>query len=68
MDIRCGNKKHGELIGEVLEIKCSSRFCGAGNGVVVIHRWAISSGECLSDKRYRDPVSPAARQQEGARL
>jgi hypothetical protein len=68
MDVRCQNKKHGEILDGVIEIKCSSRFCGAGSGVVVIHRWTLT-GERLDDKRFRDPVSSAARQQkEGARL
>jgi hypothetical protein len=69
MELRCDHKKLGELTeGGVLEIKCSSRFCGPA-GVVVIHRWSALTGERLSDKRFRDPVSPTARQQkEGARL
>lgn len=67
-EIRCDHKKHGELIDGVLEIKCSSRFCMAGNGVVVIHRWTLS-GERLPDRRFRDPVSPAAgKQKEETRL
>jgi hypothetical protein len=66
MELRCPHKKHGELVDGVIEIKCSSRFCGAANGVVVIHRWDALSGERLEDRRFADPV--AARQQKGARL
>lgn len=44
MDLRCGNKKHGEIENGVLEIKCNSRFCGAESGVIVLHRWDISTG------------------------
>lgn len=69
MDVRCRHKKHGEIHeGTILEIRCQSRFCGAGNGVVVIHRWSLPSGERLNDKQFRDPVSQVAGQQEGARL
>jgi hypothetical protein len=54
-ELRCGHKKHAELHDGVLEIKCSSRFC-RNPGEVVIHRWSASTGERLSDKRFRDPV------------
>lgn len=63
MDLRCENKKHGELVEDVLEIKCSSRFCGAGNGVVIIHCWDVLTGKRLPDKRFSDPV--IARQRKG---
>jgi hypothetical protein len=65
MDIRCDHKKHGEILDGIIEIKCRSVFCGAGSGVVVIHRWTLA-GERLSDRRFADPV--AARQEKGARL
>lgn len=63
-EIRCDNKKHGELVDGVIEIKCSSSFCRL-DGTVVIHRWDALSGERLSDKRFADPAT--ARRQEGAR-
>jgi len=55
MDIRCEHKKHGELADGILSVKCSSRFCGAGPGVVVLHRWDALTGAALPDKRFRDP-------------
>jgi len=68
MDLRCEHKKHAELADGVFSIKCRQAFCGAGPGVVVIHRWTLS-GERLSDQRFRDPIPTTARQQEeGARL
>ena len=66
MDIRCDNKKHGEILEGILEIKCSSRFCGAGIGVVVIHRWTIA-GDRLPDKLFADPV-PARNRTEATKL
>lgn len=46
MELRCGNKLHG-IIGDdgVLEVRCTSRFCGAGNGVVVVHRFDLHSND-----------------------
>lgn len=67
MDLRCEHKKHGEVLEGVLEIKCSSRFCGAGAGVVVIHRWDALNGERLADKRFADPVAIARHTKERAR-
>jgi hypothetical protein len=56
-DIRCDNKKFGELTDDgVIEVKCSSKFCGAAPGVVVIHRFDPLSGELVQTKRFRDPV------------
>lgn len=66
MELRCDHKKHGELIEGVLEIKCSSRFCGQA-GTVIIHRWDALTGERLPDRRFADPVA-ARHQKEGARL
>lgn len=56
MDLRCHARKHAELNNGVLEIKCSSRWCG-GSGVVVIHRWDATTGEPLKDKRFRKPTA-----------
>lgn len=68
MDLRCEHKKHGEIIEGILEIKCSSRFCGAGNGVVVIHRWDAFNGGRLDDKRFAVPTAIARHVREAARL
>lgn len=55
MDLRCRAKKHGELGDEFIEIKCSSRFCGAGPGVVVIHRFDAATGELRDTLQFKDP-------------
>lgn len=55
MDLRCESKKHGELNDGVFEVKCNSRWCGGGPGVVVIHRWDVVTGEALKDKRFKEP-------------
>jgi hypothetical protein len=56
-EIRC---PEGILFGllpadTVLEVKCRSRRCGAGPGVVVLHRFAIPGGALIETRRYRDP-------------
>lgn len=55
MDLRCEAKKHGEIGDGVVEIKCSSRFCGAGPGVVVLHRFSTATGELMETRRFKDP-------------
>lgn len=55
MDLRCSSKLHGRLEGKFLEVKCGSRWCGAGPGVVVIHRFSLANGKLDSTQRYKDP-------------
>jgi hypothetical protein len=67
MDIRCDNKKFGELTDDgVIEIKCSSKFCGAAPDVVVIHRFDPLSGILVETKRFRDPVPVRMEEVQGA--
>lgn len=54
-DLRCDSKKHGELNDGHLDVKCSSRFCGAKPGVVVIHRFDVLTGDLIDTQRFRDP-------------
>lgn len=61
MDLRCGAKKHGELDLGLVEIKCSSRFCGAGPGVVVIHRFDAVTGELKETLQFKDPIKKGNR-------
>jgi hypothetical protein len=65
VDLRC---EQGHLHGIVLpdgrlEVSCRSRFCGAGRGVVVLHRFDLSTGE-VTTKRYRDPVNNKEQKEE----
>ena len=54
MELRCDHILHGIMRNGVLEVKCRSRFCGAGKGVVVIHRFDPATGELLGTKKYKD--------------
>lgn len=48
----------GRLLGIIeehfVEIACRSTKCGKRPGVVVIHRFDMSTGECVSTKRYQE--------------
>lgn len=56
MDLRCPAKKHAELEDSILEVKCGSRFCGAGPGVVVVHRFDAITGELVETRQFKDPI------------
>jgi hypothetical protein len=57
MDIRCPNKLHGILdeSGEVIEIKCKSRWCGYRPGVVVVHKFSTKDWALVDTRVFRDP-------------
>lgn len=48
----------GRLLGVVdemfVEIACRSTKCGKRPGVVVIHRFDMTSGDCVSTRRYTE--------------
>lgn len=54
-ELRCDNKLHGMIEDSIFEVKCDSRFCGAGPGVTVLHRFNTQTGELVSTNRYRNP-------------
>jgi hypothetical protein len=62
MELRCVAKKHGELEDGFLEVKCSSRFCGAAPGIVVLHRFDALTGKLLNTNRFRDPGPEVAKE------
>jgi hypothetical protein len=39
-----------------LEVKCGSRFCGAGSGVVVLHTIDTQTGAVVETRRFSDPL------------
>lgn len=55
IDLRCGKRLHGRLTDDgVLEVACRSALCGHVDGVVVIHRFDVKTGELIGTDRYRD--------------
>lgn len=55
-ELRCQAKLHARLGDHTIEVKCSSRWCGAKHGTVVLHKFDASSGELVETLRFRDPV------------
>ncbi len=56
MELRCSAKLHGIIRdGEVLEVKCDSRFCGHKPGVVVLHRFDSHTGQLVETLRFKEP-------------
>lgn len=56
MELRCANKKFGEVIiagAGVLEVFCDSRFCGKRPGVIVRHRFDLATGAMLDTKQFQ---------------
>lgn len=57
-DLACPHRgRHAVLYPEenVVEIKCDRKFCGAGLGRVVLHRWSTTTGEPLDTLRFAEP-------------
>lgn len=59
MQLRCDHKLHGHIDGNVLEVGCQSRFCGKRPGIVVVHRFDVTTGKLIETKRFKDPVKQA---------
>lgn len=56
-ELRCNGKLQAKVLdqGDVIEIKCDSRVCGARRGVVVLHQFNLLTGEAKT-LRFRDPI------------
>lgn len=55
-DLRCQNWiMFGSVKDGILEVKCKSRYCGAQDGAVVLHRFDTSSGELIGTSIYKNP-------------
>lgn len=53
-ELRCASRIHGVVVSEdVIEVRCHSRFCGKRAGVVILHRFEISTGKLLGTKEYK---------------
>jgi hypothetical protein len=39
----------------LLEVKCSSKYCGAGNGTVVLHYFDLETLQLKETKTYNNP-------------
>jgi hypothetical protein len=53
-ELRCASRVHGVVVREdVIEVRCHSRYCGKRAGVIVLHRFEISTGKLLDTKEYK---------------
>lgn len=60
-ELRCEHKLHMVLIdSDTVEVGCSSRLCGAGAGIVVRHRFSLTTKKLLSTTRYKSPERTTA--------
>lgn len=56
-DLRCDNSiLFGVVLEDTLEVKCRSSRCGAGQGVVVLHRFDLKTGRLISTATYKNPT------------
>ena len=54
-DLRCEHKLHGRVLQDGrVEVKCSSSFCGAEPGVVVLHRFDLHTRD-VETLKVKDP-------------
>lgn len=53
--LRCASKLHGILATGTIEVKCDSRFCGAGQGWAVYHTFDLATGELLNTNKFKNP-------------
>lgn len=57
MQLRCESKLHGVLVDGLVEIKCSSRFCGSDGDTAVLHYFDPLTGELVKTKRFKEPAT-----------
>lgn len=57
LDLRCSAKLHAIVVApNRVEVKCGSRFCGAGRGVVVLHQFDTTTGNLVATKKFSEPL------------
>lgn len=53
-ELRCASRVHGQIVSpDVIEVRCHSRYCGKRAGMVILHRFEISTGKLLDTKEYK---------------
>jgi hypothetical protein len=56
-ELRCPSRLHGILAEGRLEVKCHSKRCGAGSGVVVLHYFDPLTSELIETRRFQEPAT-----------
>lgn len=68
IELRCDNGiMFGVIKDGILEVKCRSRRCGHEAGVVVIHRFDLSTGEPQGTLKFKDPANMKGVSNDGTR-
>lgn len=57
IDVRCPSRIQFRIENGRIEVKCSSKGCGAGNGAVVLHYYDKETFEFIETVRYRNPAT-----------
>jgi hypothetical protein len=58
VELRCPSEiLHGVVDDNIIEVRCRSNWCGHRAGTVVIHRFDLKTGECVSTLCFKDPTS-----------
>jgi hypothetical protein len=72
-EIRCPARIHGIIRDGVFEVKCRSKHCGAGNGVVVLHSFDLLVEDdqlivpgTYTTRTFRDPTTKFINKKETA--
>jgi len=55
--LQCPSRLHGYVEEGIMQVKCHSKRCGAGKGVVVLHYFNLASGALINTRKFRDPVT-----------
>jgi hypothetical protein len=54
-ELKCSSGRLlGTTEGHFVEIACRSTKCGKRPGVVVIHKFDVRTGECISTRQYKE--------------
>lgn len=54
-ELRCNTKLFGILKNGLIEIKCTSRFCGADKFTLVFHYFDPETFALVETKKFRNP-------------
>lgn len=65
-EIRCPSRIHGKVVEGRLEVKCPSKHCGAGGGVLVFHYFDLLTGDLLETRTFREPSELFSTKKEAA--
>lgn len=57
VDVRCPSRIQFRVEDERIEIMCSSKHCGAGNGAVILHYYNAITFEFIETVKYRNPAA-----------